>query len=128
VASYLGAVESLQPGSASENAESTANEMAAALAKGDTTSLDKMIRQTEAAKVRLAALVPPASCAAHHQESLGALDDALDMLRSVKKALAAPEPAAEFAAVSTRAAALRSRSEALQNEEQALRQRYGLAR
>ena len=102
--------------------------MASALAKGDTSGLDRMIRDTEAARQKLAALVPPSSCAAHYRESLGSLDDALSMLRSLKAAVESPEPAAGLAAVGTQAGALRTRSEALQREEAALRQRFGLTR
>lgn len=128
VAAYLDAVDHIQPGKMSGDAESVAGEMAGALAKGDTSGLDRMIRETEAARVSLAALTPPASCAAHHRESIGSLDDALEMLRSLKTAMESSEPAAQLTGVTTRAAALRSRSEALQKEELALRQRYGLPR
>ena len=128
VASYLQTVDRIHPGTKGGDAESVAGEMAAALAKGDTSSLDRMIRETEAARERLAALAPPESCAGHHRESLGSLDDALEMLRSLKKAMESPEPAAGLAGVASRATALRSRSEALQKEELALRQRYGLPR
>jgi hypothetical protein len=128
VAAYLDAVDHIQPGKMSGDAEGVANEMAGALAKGDTSGLDRMIRETEAAKESLAALTPPASCAAHHRESLGSLDDALEMLRSLKTAMELSDPAAQLSAVTTRATALRSRSEALQKEELALRQRYGLTR
>lgn len=128
VSAYLDAVDHIQPGKMSGDAESTANEMATALTKGDTTGLDKMIRETEATRARLAALTPPPSCAAHYRESLGSVDDALEMLRSLKTAMVSPNPAAQLAAVANRAAALRSRSEALQKEELALRQRYGLTR
>lgn len=127
VAAYLDKVDHIQPGKMSGDAEDVAGEMAAALAKGDTSGLDRMIRETEAAKGRLAALTPPASCAAHYRESLGSLDDALEMLRSLKTAMASPNPSAQLAAVTNRATAVRSRSEALRREELALRQRYGLA-
>ena len=127
VASYLDAVEHIQAGKLGE-AEGVANEMAAALAKGDTSGLDGMIREAEAARGSLGSLVPPASCAAHYRESLGSLDDALQILRSLKTAMESPEPAAQLPAIATRAAALRSRADALQKEEAALRQRYGLTR
>jgi hypothetical protein len=128
VSAYLDAVDHVQPGKMSGDAEGIAGEMAAALAKGDTSGLDRMIRETEAAKERLAALAPPSPCAAHHRESLGSLDDALETLRSLKSALESPEPAALLAGVTARATALRSRSEVLQKEELALRHRYGLTR
>jgi hypothetical protein len=105
----------------SGEAEGVANEMAAALAKGDTSGLDRMIRETEAAKERLAALTPPASCAAHHRGSLGSLDDAREILRSLKTAMESPEPAAQLPGVAARATALRSRVDVLQREEVALR-------
>jgi hypothetical protein len=112
----------------SGSAESLANDMAVALANGDTSGLDKMIRETQTAKERLASLIPPSTCTSHHQESLASLDDALAVLNSLKAAMGSPEPAAQLANVANRANALRSRAEALQKEEQALRQRTGLTR
>lgn len=126
VAAYFDAVDHIQPEKMSGEAEGVANEMVAALAKGDTSGLDRMIRETEAAKESLAALTPPASCAAHHRVSLGSLDDALEILRSLKTAMESPEPAAQLTGVAARATALRSRADVLQKEELALRQRYGL--
>ena len=126
VAAYFDAVDHIQAGAMSGEAEGVANEMAAALAKGDTSGLDKMIRETEAAKQSLAALTPPASCATHHRESLASLDDAMEVLRSMKTAMESSEPATQLASVSARATALRSRADALQKEELALRQRYDL--
>jgi hypothetical protein len=128
VAAYFDAVDHLQPGKMSGDAEGTAREMAAALAKGDTSDLDGMIRETEAARERLVALTPPTPCIAHYRESLGSLDDALGMLRSLKTAMGSPDPAGQLTEVASRAGALRSRSEALQKEDLALRLLYGLAR
>jgi type IV secretory pathway VirB10-like protein len=126
VAAYFDTVDHIQPEAMSGEAEGVANQMAAALANGDTSGLDKMIRETEAAKERLAAVTPPAPCAVHYRESVGSLDDALDVLRSLKSAMESPEPAAQLASVATRATALRSRADVLEKEELALRQRYGL--
>ncbi len=128
VAAYFDAVDHVQPGAMSGEAEGVANEMAAALANGDMSGLDKMARQTEAAKASLAAITPPAPCAAFHRESLASLDDALEVLRALKTAMESPEPATQFANVAARANALRSRADVLQKEEQDLRQRYGLKR
>ncbi len=128
VAAYFDVVDHIQPGTMNGEPEGVANEMVAALAKGDASGLDRMIGDTEAARETLAALTPPASCAAHHRESLRSLDDALEILRSLRTAIGSPEHAAELAGVVTRATALRSRSEALQKEELALRERYGLRR
>jgi type IV secretory pathway VirB10-like protein len=126
VAAYFDAVDHIQAAGMSGEAEGIAHEMAAALANGDTSGLDKMIRDTEAAKQSLAAVTAPASCAAHHRESLASLDDALGVLRSLKSAMESSEPAVQLANVSNQATALRSRAEALQKEELALRERYGL--
>ncbi len=128
VAAYFDAVDHIQAGAMSGEAEGVAHEMAAALANGDTSGLDKMIRETEAAKQSLAALTPPASCAAHHRETLASLDDAMDVLRSMKTAMESSDPATQLAGVSARATALRSRADALQKVELALRQRYDLKR
>jgi hypothetical protein len=128
VAKYLDAVDQIQPANLNGSPESVASEMAAALARGDTSGLDGMIRQTEAAKEKLAALRPPAPCAAHFEKSLESLDDALGMLRALKSSMQSSDPAAGLAAVSARAGILQTRAEALQKEDRALRQRYGLAR
>jgi hypothetical protein len=126
VVAYFDAADRIQAGAMSGEAEGIANEMAAALANGDTSSLDKMIRQTETAKASLAAVTPPAPCASVHRETLASLDDSLEVLRSMKSAMESSEPAAQLASVATRATALRSRANALQTEELALRQRFGL--
>jgi hypothetical protein len=128
VVAYFDAIEHIQPGAMHGEAEGIATEMAASLANGDTSGLDKMVRQTEAAKASLAAIAPPAACAAFHRESLESLDDGLEVLRALKTAMESPEPAAQLAGVTARANALRSRADVLQKEEQDLRQRYGLKR
>jgi hypothetical protein len=128
VAAYLDAVDRIQPGATAGSPEGIANELAAALANGDTSGLDGLIRETEGAKERLTGLRPPAACAAHHRESLGSVDDALEVLRSLKTAMESPDPAAGLASVAAQAGALRSRAEALQREEKTLRERYGLTR
>jgi hypothetical protein len=128
VAAYLDAVDRIQPQKMGGSAESVAAEMATALANGDTSGLDRFIRETEAARSSLAALMPPEVAATYHRESLASLDDALEMLRSLKTAMASPDPTAQLGVVATRASALRSRSEVLQKEEGALRERYGLRR
>ena len=126
VAAYFDAVDHIQAAAMSGEAEGIAHEMAAALSRGDTSGLDKTIRDTEGAKRSLAAVAPPASCAAHHRESLASLDDAMEVPRSMKTAMESSEPATQLASVSARATALRSRADALQKEELALRQRYDL--
>lgn len=128
VAAYLDAIDRIQPAQVSGSAENAANELATALAKGDTSGLDAMIRDSEAAKAKLSALVPPAPCAGHYRESLASLDDALGMLRSLKGAMESPDPVGALVGVAGRATELRSRAEALQREDAALRQRYGLNR
>jgi len=128
VAAYFDAVDRIQLGAIDGEAEGVANEMAAALANGDTSGLDKMIGETESAKTSLAAVSPPAVCATHHRETLASLDDALAVLGALKGAMGSPDPAGQLANVSARATALRSRADALQKEEQELRLRYGLKR
>lgn len=128
VAAYLEALDGIRPAAIDGDAESVANGMAVALANGDASGLDKLARETEDARRRLTSVVPPPSCAAHHRETLGSLDDALEMLRSVKEAMASPEPATVLAAVAAKATALRSRAESLEREDRALRERFGLAR
>ena len=128
VAAYFEAIDRIQPTEMNGEAESVAGGIASALANGDTSGLDRMIRDTEAAKARLAAVATPPPCAVHHRESLGSLDDALEVIRSLKASMASSDPAGALAAVSARGNALRSRAEALKKEEGTLRDRYGLKR
>jgi hypothetical protein len=128
VAAYLEALDGTRPAALEGDAESVANGMAVALANGDASGLERLARETEDARRRLASVVPPPSCTAHHRETLGSLDDALEMLRSVKEAMASPEPATALLAVAAKATALRTRAESLDREDRALRARYGLAR
>lgn len=128
VAAYLAAVDDLQPGKRGVDAQSMGNEMAAALAKGDLSGLDELIRDTESARQRLSALSPPAPCLPFHRESLASLSDALEMLRTLKKAVSSGDPVAQLAEVSSKATSLQGRSEALRKAEQELRERYGLSR
>jgi hypothetical protein len=126
VAAYFDAVDHIQKGAMSGDADSVAQEMAAALANGDTSGLDKMIQQTESAKAGLAAITPPAPCADFHRESLASVDGGIEVLRTLKAAMNSSDPAGQLARVSAQATELRSRADALQKEELALRQRYGL--
>jgi hypothetical protein len=126
VAAYFDAVDHIQKGAMSGDADSVAQEMAAALANGDTSGLDKMIQQTESAKAGLAAITPPAPCADFHRESLASVDSGIEVLRTLKAAMNSSDPAGQLARVSAQATELRSRADALQKEELALRQRYGL--
>lgn len=126
VAAYFDAVDRIQLGAMSGEADPIAHEMAASLVNGDTSGLEKMIRQTETVRSSLAAIMPPAPCAVFHRESLASLDDGVELLRTFKPAMESSDPGAQLAAVSNRAIAMRSRAEALQKEERALRERYGL--
>ncbi len=105
-----------------------ANEMAAALAKGDSSSLDALVGQLEGARERLLAVSPPPPCAAHYRETVASAESALDMLRTLKMVTGSADPAALLVEITSQATALRTRSEALKREEEILRVRYGLAR
>ncbi len=127
VAAYLDAVDAIQASGVAGNPESTANEMAVALARGDASGLDGLVREAEEARRRLLAISPPAACAAHHRETLASFDDALGMLRALKAATGSTDPATALADVAARATALKARAESLKVEEEALRRR-GLKR
>lgn len=127
VATYLEALDRIRPATIDGDAEGVASSLATALASGDASGLEKLIRETEDARSRLLSVVPPPACAAHHRESLGSVDDALEMLRGIRDAMASPEPATALAAVAAKATALRSRAEALQREDRTLRVRAGRA-
>jgi hypothetical protein len=127
VAAYLDAVDAIQASGLAGSPESAATEMAVALARGDASGLDGLVREAEEARRRLLAISPPAACAAHHRETLGSFDDALGMLRALRDASASADPAASLASVATQATALRARAEALQREDRALRARAGRA-
>ena len=123
VAAYLDAVDAIQASGLAGSPESVANEMAVALARGDASGLDGLVREAEEARRRLLGISPPAACAAHHRETLGSFDDALGMLRALKAATGSPDPASALADVAARATALKARAERLKAEEEALRRR-----
>ncbi len=124
VAGYFQALDRIQPGQMAGGPGDLAKGLMEALSKGDTSGFDDMIRQAESARAALAALVPPAPCAAFHQESLASLDASIALLHSIRDSLTAPgAPASDFTA---QAAGLQARAERLQREEKDLRQRYGV--
>ncbi len=123
VAAYLDAVDAIQASGLAGSPESAANEMAVALARGDASGLDGLVREAEESRRRLVAISPPAACAAHHRETVASFDDALAMLRALKAATGSADPSAALADVAARAASLKARAEALKAEEEALRRR-----
>ncbi len=127
VAAYFQAIDHLQPDELGGSAEDKAQEIVTALIKGDASGLDGLIRQSEAAKQRLAAIVPPAPCARFHQECQANLDESLGMLRSIKQSISASDPKA-LEGLTQSIYALRARAEAMQREEKDLGQRYGLSK
>lgn len=127
VAAYLDAVDAIQASGVAGSPEGAANEMAAALARGDASGLDGLVREAEEARRRLLAISPPPACAAHHRETVASFDDALAMLRALKAATGSEDPAAALADVAARATSLKARAESLKAEEEELRRR-GLKR
>ncbi len=127
VATYFKTVEYIQPASGGDP-ESMAQQVVAGLGKGDTSGFDEMIRQARAARTRMSDVVPPPPCAAYHREALASLDAGLELMRSMRKALAAPGQESQVLDLADQANALKARSEALQVQEKALKQRYGLTK
>jgi len=124
VLAYFAAVERIQPAQ-SGDPDAVAQQLVGGLAKGDNAGLDGMFQQAQATRARLAAITPPAPCAAFHRESLAVLDGGLEMMQSLKQALAASgQGGTALQDLSARASELKARSEALQAQEKALRQRY----
>lgn len=127
VAAYFRALDQIQPEQFSGDAQSMAQEMAAAMAKGDTSGLDKLLKQAQATKGRLTSISVPPPCAHHHRESLNSLEDGLSLLQSIKQALGNSDPGA-LMSMATQATAMKKRAEALQGEEQRLREFYGVGK
>jgi hypothetical protein len=127
VVAYFRTIDQIQPGQMSGDASSMANQIVGSLSKGDTSGLDGMIQQTESARRQLFSLAPPEPCAHYHRESLASLDDGLEILHSMKKAVESSDANA-LSSLTDKGNAMRSRSEALASEEKAIRQRYGLLR
>jgi type IV secretory pathway VirB10-like protein len=124
VQAYFAAVERIQPAQ-SGDPDAVAQQLVGGLAKGDSSGLDGMFQQAQATRARLAAITPPAPCAAFHRESLAVLDGGLEMMQSLKQSLASTgQGGTALQDLSARASELKARSEALQAQEKALRQRY----
>jgi len=125
VAAYFRTLETLQPEVAGEPS-ALAQQILADLARGDSSGFDGIIRKAEAARDRLAAVLPPAPCAEHHRESLACMEASLALTRGLRKALSSSSPDALPLDFSDRAGALKARTEALQRQEKALKERFGL--
>jgi len=124
VAAYFQAIEAIQP-EASGNPEALALQATVGLGHGDTSGIDDLIRQTQTARNRLAALTPPQPCAAYHRELLGSLDDGLGLMQSIKQLISSANPSAQAAELMDRANAMKARSETLKRMEKDLKQHYG---
>lgn len=125
VIGYFRAVDGLQAGHAGRDPESMAKDIVGSMLKGDDSGFDDMAKQASGVRARLAALTPPAPCAAYHRESLALLDEELALMQSMKAVLNAPNPVEASGALTTKANALKARTDALQVLEKTLRQRYG---
>ena len=79
-----------------------------------------MDKQAQETRARLAAVTPPAPCAAFHRETLACMDAGLDLMRGIRNAMAAGDAAA-LGNLPDRANALKTRSEALKTQETALK-------
>lgn len=122
VASYFRTLATIQPAAQGEP-EGLAQEVMAGFGKGDTSAFDKMDKQAQETRARLAAVTPPAPCAAFHRETLACMDAGLDLMRGIRNAMAAGDAAA-LGNLPDRANALKTRSEALKSQETALKHRY----
>lgn len=125
VQAYFQALDRIAPGQLAGEPQALAQEMVAGLGRGDASGFDRMVAQAEEARGRLAALQPPAPCAAFHQESLALLDENLTLLKGVKRALESRDTESSLGPLLARAQAVQARSEALERADKALRARYG---
>jgi len=123
VQAYFRALDGLQPDVKGEP-DQVAQEVMAGFAKGDTARFDGMDRQAQTARNRMAALTPPAPCAAFHQESLAVMEADLDLMRGIRQAMAATDGSTALGALTEKANALKARTEALKARETALRAQY----
>ncbi len=128
VQAYFQALDRIAPGQLAGEPQALAQEMVAGLGRGDASGFDRMVAQAEEARGRLAALQPPAPCAAFHQESLALLDENLTLLKGVKRSLEGREGDSSLGPLLARAQAVQARSEALERADKALRARYGAGR
>ncbi len=126
VVGYFRAMDGLQAGHAGRDPESMAKDIVGSMLKGDDSGFDDMAKQARGVRAKLAALTPPAPCAAYHRESLALLDEELGLMQSMKTVLNAPNPVEASGALTTKANALKARTDALQALEKTLRQRYGV--
>lgn len=128
VQAYFAALDRIAPGQLAGDPQALAQEMLAGLAKGDASGFDRLLGQAEEARRKVAALAPPAPCAAFHAESLAVLDENLALLRAIRRALEGAEGEGALGALVSRAQAAQARAEVLERADKALRARYGLTR
>ena len=123
VVAYLTAIDQIQPGQMGGDALEIANKILEGLANADTSGLDELIRRAESSRNRLAALSPPQPCTTHYQESMACMDAGLQILDSIKQAVASSDTDRLFS-LSAQANAMHSCSDRLTKEDKAIRQRF----
>ena len=125
VAAYFAQVDNIHPGSFSGSPEQLAQEILNGASTGDMSGIDKMIRQAREAETTARSINPPAPCSEVHQESVKVLHESVQMLVSLRAALAQGD-VNQLQSFQSAATSLKSRTEALERRQQALRSKYGV--
>jgi hypothetical protein len=123
VAAYLAAIDQIQPGQMGGDASDVANKIVESLSSADTSGLDELIQRAESSRDRLSALSPPQPCTTHYQVSMACMDAGLQMLDSIKQAVAASDAEMLFS-LPAQANAMLSCSDRLTQEDKTIRQRF----
>jgi len=127
VADYFAVLDTVQEGKLADNPQSFAQELLQSAMGGDVSGLDRIIRQLEEGRAKTLAVAPPASCREFHRGSLALADESLQVMRSMRTALASKDLSA-LAAIGQRAQSLKARAEDLDRRERAIKRQYGLLR
>ena len=125
VQSYFKAIEKIQPNQLSGDPNAIANNLVSSMSIGDTSGIDNIISITKDAKNKLKNLLPPSPCSNYHSELLQSLEEGLEIMNTLKKAISSSDTSS-LMTIASKGKALQSRSTELARKKQALVTRYGL--
>jgi hypothetical protein len=126
VRDYFAQMQAIQTVSPTNDTGEFANKLLTASMAGDTSGFDDLVKVAEAGASQARAITPPAACADYHQKLIAMLGESVDMVRTLKRAIATNNSTA-LTALAASGTSLQARANALEDEAKLIKTRFGLA-
>jgi hypothetical protein len=108
-----------------DDAQGAADKLLTSAMSGDTSGFDALSKIASDAVAKAQSVKPPSACSHYHQELVVMLQESVQVLATLKGALAKSDSNALLAIAGT-AQSLKSRGDALTREAASIKARYGL--